>query len=447
MLRFVAVKAVGDETDDLSTMPSLGRDETVDDWGSYLLTVTNGPDRGLSLKLSAARPLRALVGHSSACELRLSDLRTSRRHASIDLTRKGVRITDLASKNGTMVGPVRIVEALLTGGEDIRVGDTTIRLERSSSNDDVALGTARRFGRVIGASPAMRRLFPLCAELAAGQEPILIEGEAGTGKEIMAEALHEASRRASGPFVVFDCTSMGGPIMAELLCGHAGSDGAIQEANGGTLCIYEIGALDPAVQPRLVRLLEYGEVQPVGSDRGVKVDVRVIAATERNLDHEVQTGRFREDLFALLASGRLELPPLRDRAGDIGVLTRHFWRTLGGDDRPIPAGLVDRFSDRAWPGNVSELSAAVMQALAAGEVVLDSGTGKSTPPAGGIMDAVIASGLSLARGRARVVAEFERRYVQNLLEIHHGNVSRAAAASGLARRYFQLLKARHLKGS
>ncbi len=302
----------------------------------------------------------------------------------------------------------------------------------------------------------MRRLFPLCEQLAASDLPILLEGETGTGKETMAEALHDASGRATRPFVVFDCTAMSGTIMAEWPCGHtrAGgrSKGAIEEADGGTLFVDEIGDLDPVVQPRLLRLIEHGEVQPVGTDETVRVNVRVVASTGRNLDQEVQSGRFREDLFARLAPGRIELPPLRDRAGDIGLLTRHFWRTLGGDDRPLPPGLLDRFSDYAWPGNVTELVAAVTRTLAAGDVVLDDAGGDrptSAPPPGepvGIIDAVLASGLSLARGRDRVVAEFERRYVQRLLELHRGNVSRAAAASGLARRYFQLLKARHLKG-
>ena len=448
---------MGEETDDISTMPSVHHEDAAWDSASYLLSVTKGPDRGIRLTIEATRPLRALIGHSSACELRLSDLRTSRRHASVDLTRKGLRIMDLASKNGTMVGDVRIVEALLSGGEEIRIGDTTIHVQRTESTDGRALSQARRFGRVIGASPEMRRLFPLCGQLAASDTPILIEGEKGTGKEAMAEALHEASARASGPFVVFDCTSMSGAIMAELLCGHAGgggtSKGVIADADGGTLFVDEIGELDPLVQPRLLRLIENGVVQPVGTDHALPVDVRVFASTERNLDHEVHTGRFREDLFARLAPGRIELPPLRDRAGDIGVLTRHFWRALGGDDRPIPAGLSDRFSDYRWPGNVTELIAAVTRALVAGDVVLEEAVSRapsSAPPPGGpisIIDVALASGLSLARGRARVVAEFERRYVQHLLEVHRGNVSRAAAASGLARRYFQQLKARHLKGS
>ena len=446
---------MGDETDDISTMPSLVHDEAPTSTGTYVLAVTHGPDRGLRLTIDGARPLRALIGHSSACELRLSDLRTSRRHASVDLTRKGLRVTDLASKNGTMVGEVRVVEALLSGGEVIRVGDTLIQVERAESKDEALLTPARRFGSVIGASPEMRRLFPLCEQLAATRAPILLEGETGTGKERMAEALHEASARANGPFVVFDCTSMSGNIMAEMLCGHA-AEGApgrstIEEADGGTLFIDEIGDLDPLVQPRLVRLIERGEAQPVGTDRTVRVDVRIVASTGRNLDHEVQAGRFREDLFALLAPGRIELPPLRDRGGDIGVLTRHFWRVLGGEGRPLPPGLVERFSDYSWPGNVTELAAAVTRALAAGDVVLDDVGGRpsSVPEAGvpiDVVDAVLANNLSLARGRARVVADFERRYVQHLLDVHHGNVSRAAAASGLARRYFQVLKARHLKG-
>jgi DNA-binding NtrC family response regulator len=347
------------------------------------------------------------------------------------------------------------VEALLSGGENIHIGDTTIHVERMVSMTEAPLTPARRFGAAIGASPAMRRLFPLCEKLAASEIPILLEGETGTGKETVAEAIHEASARAKLPFVVFDCTSVSGGIMAELLCGHEQEGrhvkGAIEEADGGTLFVDEIGELDKHVQPRLLRLIERGEIQPVGTTRIVRVDVRVIVATARNLDLEVQAERFREDLLVRLMPGRIELPPLRDRTGDIGLLTRHFWRTLGGEGKPVPSGLVERFSDYPWPGNVSELIAAVTRVLAAGDVVLEAANrpSSSAPPqdaSASIFDNVLASGLSLARGRDRVVAEFERRYVQRLLAEHNGNVSRAAAASGLARRYFQLLKARHLKG-
>lgn len=441
------MQRVGDETDDLSTMPSLVHDEDAGtaNPGSFVLTVVDGPDRGLSLTIDGARPLRSLIGHSTACELRLSDFRTSRRHVSVNLTRKGLRLTDLASKNGTMIGAVRVIEALLTGGETIHLGDTTIQVERSSGGGEAPLGTARRFGGVIGASPQMRRLFPLCERLAASVLPILLEGEVGTGKERMAEALHEASARASAPFVVFDCTATSGSAMVDLLCA------AIVEADGGTLFVDEVGALDALGQARLLRLLDHGEVQPAMAAAVARVDVRVVVSTGRSLNQEVQARRFRDNLFSRLAPGRIELPPLRDRAGDIGVLTRHFWRELGGEDVALPAGLVERFGDYAWPGNVTELIAAVTGVLAAGELEEEECRPASPPaavvaPSVGIVDAVLASDLSLARGRARVVADFERRYVQRVLDLHHGNVSRAAAASGLARRYFQVLKARHLKG-
>jgi transcriptional regulator with AAA-type ATPase domain len=454
---------VSHETDDISTIPRSHFEEASLSRARYRLTVTKGRDRGLSLVVDATRPFRALVGHSAACELRLTDLGVSRRHCSVDLTRRGLRVSDLASMNGTVVGGVRIVEALLAGGEDILIGDTTIHVERLAEDGPAgAAGAAPapampkadrtdapfRFGRVIGASPEMRRLFPLCERLAAEDGPILVEGEPGTGKETLAEALHDASSRAAAPFVVFDCNAVRGAVMGELLFGPGG--GAFGQAAGGTLFIDEIGEIDPQLQPKLLCAIERKELEVGDSKRTARADVRVIAATSRNLDQEVQAGRFREDLLLVLSHGRVELPPLRDRTGDVGVLTRHFWRQLGGEDKPMPRGLVERFTDLPWPGNVRELQEAVARTLAAGDVVLDESGARpgSAPPleARDIIDAVVDSDLPLSRARDRVVAELERRYVQRLLERHGGNVSRAAAASGLARRYFQLLKARHLKG-
>src|SRR5262249_22135835 len=198
------------------------------------------------------------------------------------------------------------------------------------------------FGRVLGASREMRRLYPLCERLAASRVPVVIEGETGTGKEILAESLHEAGPRTAAPFAVFDCTAVPANLMESELFGHdrgaiTGAvmtrKGILEEADGGTLLIDEIGDLDLQLQPKLLRALERGEVRRVGGDRWLKVDVRILAATRRNLDVEVQEGRFRDDLFHRLAVARIELPPLRERKGDVAVLASHFSEEMG---RPRP---------------------------------------------------------------------------------------------------------------
>jgi transcriptional regulator with GAF, ATPase, and Fis domain len=424
---------------------------------TFGFVVIDGPDRGLTFTFDGTRPARVLIGQSPACDLRLSDRQVSRRHAAIELTRGGLLLTDLQSTNGTIANGMPIVSAYLAGGELLRLGGTTIRVDLIAAEAPVALSDAMRFGRMIGASPEMRRLYPICKRIAAADVPIVVEGETGTGKEVLAEALHEASRRAGGPFIVFDCTAVPGNLLESALFGHergaftgavAATKGCFEEAHGGTLLIDEIGELDIALQPKLLRVIERGEVQRVGSNKWIKVDVRVIAATRRDLDHEVSVGRFRDDLFYRLAVARLELPPLRSRRGDVGVLTRHFWHALGGAARPLPASLLERLSDYAWPGNVRELHNTIARYLALGDVELGAPAltdGGAPPAADDVIERALALELPLARTRQIVVDEFERRYVKRVLDRHDGNVVRAAGASGIARRYFQILRARHGK--
>jgi DNA-binding NtrC family response regulator len=335
-----------------------------------------------------------------------------------------------------------------------------------------AMPAGDAFARVLGASPEMRRLYPLCARLAASDVPLVIEGETGTGKELLAESLHEQSARRDGPFVVFDCTAVPANLIEATLFGHergaftgaiAASKGLFQEANGGTLLIDEIGDLDMALQPKLLRAIERAEVRPLGGNRFISVDVRVMAATRRDLDKEIQAGRFRDDLFYRLAVARIELPPLRRRRGDVALLARHFWEKLGGEG-PLPFDFLVRLENHDWPGNIRELHNAVARRLALGDLAQGALLGRPGVEAaseatssalsshqtseGDVIARVIALGLPLSRSRELVVDEFERRYVATVLGRHGGDATRAAQASGIARRYFQLLRARQAaKGS
>jgi len=438
------------------------RDDDAPDDGVFVLVVSQGPEKGKRFVLDGSAPTRLLLGTSPACEIRLVDPECSRRHVALERVGGDLRVTDLGSTNGTFVDRVKVLEADLRGGEFVRVGATVLRVEREAADPaapEPVLSQSSRFGRVVGASREMRRLYPLCARLAATTVPVVIEGETGTGKEALAESLHEEGPRAQMPFVVFDCTAVPPSLVESELFGHergaftgavGGRRGVLEQAHGGTLLIDEIGDLDLSLQPKLLRAIERGEIRRLGGDRATRVDVRILAATRRDLDREVQAGRFRDDLFHRLAVARIELPPLRMRRGDVTTLARHFWEELGGDPSRLPSELLLRWEDYGWPGNVRELRNTIARHLALGDLAggLPHGVGVSQPPpasSGGGADAVdrlLALELPFPQARDRMLEEFEQRYVARVLQRYGGDVAKAAAASGIGRRYFQKLRAR-----
>jgi DNA-binding NtrC family response regulator len=295
----------------------------------------------------------------------------------------------------------------------------------------------------------MRRLYPLMQRLAAAAIPAVIEGETGTGKELLAESLHAGGPRAGQPFVVFDCTAVPPNLLESELFGHKkgaftgateNRTGLFEYANGGTLLIDEIGELDVALQSKLLRAIERREIRQVGSNQSVRVDVRVLAATRRDLDREVAAGRFRDDLFHRLAVGRIELPPLRRRRGDVPLLVAYFCAELEIDPRTIPSTVLARWDDHSWPGNVRELHNAVARFVALGE--LGHAPAPNLSPDADVVDQILALGLPYVEARDRMVEEFTRRYLQSALDRSQGNVTNAAAASGVGRRYFQVLRSK-----
>jgi transcriptional regulator with GAF, ATPase, and Fis domain len=423
------------------------------------VAIIDGPDAGKSFPLDPHAASRILVGTSPACEIRLTDPTVSRRHCSFESVGHRWKINDFGSTNGTSINGVSIVEAFVGGEETVRVGSTTLKLEADVVPEPAPLPSAMRFGRVIGASVAMRRLYPLCEQVAASNFPVIIEGETGTGKEALAESIHEAG--PGGPFVVFDCTTVSPTLAESELFGHergaftgaVGSrPGVFEEANGGTLLIDEIGDLDLALQAKLLRVVDRGELRRVGGTKSIKVKVRILAATRRDLDKAVAAGRFRDDLFHRLAVARMELPPLRERTGDVPILARHFANEIGGSPTALPPETIARFNDYSWPGNIRELRNAIARFLALGDSNLQSRRQGGSPPpprAEGAdwLDAILATQPAFALARRQALDEFERRYVERILEAHGGNVSQAARASGLALRYFRLVKARRRDSS
>ncbi len=443
------------DRDDLSTVVGRRYEAAAETPESFTVAAVEGPDQGRTWALDPASPNTVFVGQSISCAIQLRDRRVSRRHAALEVVGSRVRVRDLASANGTTIDGVAIVEAFVPPGGLVRVGETALRLDKLAAAPQPAPSQATRFGNVLGASLEMRRLYPLAERLARSDIPVIIEGETGTGKEVLAEAIHEASARASGPYVVFDCTTVAPSLVESELFGHergaftgavSTRRGVFEQAHGGTLFIDEIGDLPLPLQAKLLRAIERSEVRRVGGEKSLVVNVRIVAATRRDLDHEVQEGRFRDDLFHRIAVGRVELPPLRRRRGDVTVLATHFWKSLGGG-AAVPNELLARWEEEPWSGNVRELRNAVARQIALMDLPAESPSDVPPPstssvpvPDPGLIADVLAQDLALPLARLKLVAAFEQLYVARVLAQHGGNTAEAARASGVALRYFNLLR-------
>ena len=451
--------------DDASTLHHRAFEVTPEPTSSFRLRATSGPDRDATYVVDGR--VAVLVGQSPACQLRLTDKTVSRRHASFDVDGDRLRVRDLGSLNGTFVGAAQIVDAFARAGDVVRLGAPTLVVEPAApeASEPAEPTTTTTFGELVGASREIRRLFPLFARLAAASIPVLIEGETGTGKEVLARALHDASPRARGPLVVFDCTAVASTLIESELFGHekgafTGAQGTrrgvFEQAHGGTLFIDELGDLPVDLQAKLLRAIERSEVRRVGGERVIKCDVRIVAATRRNLEDMVVAGRFRDDLFHRLAVGRVALPPLRERRGEVPVLVAHFCERLGVPPSTIPPHVLAEWETRPWPGNVREVKNAVSREVALGELARlapepradaplaepSSPPPPTAPASTSLVDSVLAEMLPFPEARQKLIDAFRDRYVAHMLAAHQGNVQRAAEASGIALRYFQLLRAR-----
>ena len=417
---------------------------------AFVVTVIDGADRGRSVEMDTRAGVQVLIGKSPACGLVLTDPMVSRRHAALETDGLRLDLTDLGSTNGTFVNDVGVERVHLSGGEVVRVGSSTLRVELRKSTQEPT-PRASGFGRLVGTSARMGAVYAVAQRLAASDVPVILEGETGTGKELLAECLHEAGARATAPFIVFDVTATpSAQSMAVLFGERGGQPGAFELAHGGTLFLDEIGELDLDTQGALLRAVERGEIRRMGEHVWTRVDVRVIAATRRNLDKLVEEGRFREDLYYRLVVGRIELPPLRRRSGDLPLLAAHFWKQLTGGTE-VPSSFFDRYGGYDWPGNVRELGNALARLVALGPVASlvpsRPHLTRATPDeiSNEPFAEVLAADLAFPQARQRILDAFERAYVERVLSQHGGNVMRAAAASGIARRYFQILRARQAR--
>jgi DNA-binding NtrC family response regulator len=295
---------------------------------------------------------------------------------------------------------------------------------------------------MVGKSAAMRHLFQLVDRFAASDATVLVHGETGTGKELVADAIHQRSPRARGPFQVLDCSAIPEQLFEDQIFGHelgaftgAGraTAGVFEAAHGGTLFLDEVGELPLDVQAKLLRAVETRRIRRLGSTRTMTCDVRIVAATNRDLAAEVNRGRFRADLYYRLAVAKLEVPPLRERLEDLEPLVEHFVAQLEGAGlAPLPADFLERARRHTWPGNVRELRNAVERAVLVPHhpaLADDEAAGAPAVGAGAAIDLSVPFKVA----KQRLVDDFDRRYLEALLGEHGGNISAAARAAGIDR--------------
>ncbi len=414
------------------------------------LSVVEGPRQGLSYQAPADR---CAIGSHPSNDLVVDDPTVSRFHCEVVVTREG-RVRDLDSTNGTVVDGVRVAEAFLREGSLLRLGRTVVRFDLAAERNRLRLSDRTEFGTLVGRSIAMRTAFALLERAARTDVTVLLEGETGTGKERAARGLHEAGARRKGPLVVVDCSAIPANLLETQLFGHekgafTGAEsrriGAFEEANGGTIFLDEIGELPPDLQPKLLRVLEAREIRRLGSNADLAVDLRVIAATNRDLRAAVNAGSFRPDLYYRLAVVRVALPPVRSRPDDIPLLVESLLQGLGADgsaSAPLrgPEFLAG-LARAAWPGNVRELRNHLERCLVLDQVMPP---GDALPAEAGL---VVDASVPYARARDQAIAEFERHYAEALLRLHGGKVTAAAKAAGMDRRYLHRLLKRHGRGA
>ncbi len=432
-----------------------------------VLTTEQGRDQLACRRFSLRAPgateplLRAsatvTVGSSRAADLRLDDPAVSRLHLRLEPTDRGVRLVDLRSTNGTSVGGLQVREVLLTEPVTIQVGRPVLEFAIDDDFDEIEMSSRARFGELVGKSPAMRSLFAKLEQFATTDATVLLLGESGTGKELAAEAVHEASARRDGPFVVVDCASLPATLIEGELFGHergaytgasSSRAGAFELAHGGTLFLDEIGELELSLQPRLLRAVESKTVRRIGGSEDRRVDIRVVAATNRDLASMVSSGDFREDLYYRLNVLSARLPALRERREDVAMLANYFAQLAlqqYPQARPdvLTPEVLAKLDGRSWPGNVRELKNFVERAVLLGpRGILEAdaeqeqeGESAGAPP----------PWLSLPFQEAREAAlrRFEMRYVKAALERSGGNVAAAARVAGVHRGYLFRLIRRH----
>ncbi len=415
------------------------------------------------------------IGAIDDNDLALEDETVSRNHCKIFVEGDQYMIADLGSTNGTFVNRVRIREAYLRPDSVITLGKSEIRFASIDEKVKIVPSNRDKYGDLlIGRDPKMREVYAILEKITKTDTTVVIEGETGTGKEVIARTIHQESRHREGPFIVFDCGAVPENLIESELFGHEKGSftGAVQTrqglfelANGGTLFLDELGELALDLQPKLLRALEQREVKRVGGSKPIKVDVRIVAATNRNLEQEVKAGRFREDLFYRLSVVRLMLPSLRERKDDLPLLVDHFLKN-GAFNRDrdgkqkvteVEPEVFARLQAYNWPGNIRELVNVVERACSFAdshrirvEDLPQHVSGAQTRAPSALRngphipsDDGDESSLSFKDAKERWVDGFERDYLAGLLARNNGNISHAAKEADMDRKYLRKLMKKH----
>jgi DNA-binding NtrC family response regulator len=442
------------------------------------LVVLEGEDEGKSFEISKSK---VYVGRASVNDCILKDTSISSTHFEVHAEADGFLLRDCGSTNGTKLGGCRIKEVYLAANATFRAGNTTFKLEPVDEVVEIPLSEDEHFQGVIGRSVAMREVFAILAKVAPSELTCLIEGQTGTGKERIARAIHDASRRRNKPYVVLDCSAIPRDLMESYVFGHekgaftgahAQQKGAFEQAEGGTLFLDEIGELDLSLQPKLLRVLENREFKRVGGTRTIRSDCRVVAATNRDLRQMVNEGSFREDLYFRLSVIQIHLPPLSQRRDDITLLVEHFIDDLA-ERRPdmqrarFTADAREALMAHEWPGNVRELKNVIVRAasLCSGSTVersdlqlrghqsMSSGAmsvGASRAPQHVEDSDLVGLEIDLSREykdvKETLLDQFEHVYLERIYRINDGNISQSARKAGITRYHMrELLKKHDLK--
>ena len=430
------------------------------------LIVTKGPERGKECVVAEGGVIK--VGKAPENNLAVTDETVSRYHFEISRDSKGYLVRDMGSTNGTFLDGAEIREAYILPGAAITAGATELKFSPFEQRIDILPSESNALAGMVGQSRKLREIFGLVERIAHTDATVLIEGETGTGKDMIARALHELSGRSDKPFIVVDCGAVSGTLIESELFGHekgaftgavSSRQGAFELADGGTVFLDELGELALDLQPKLLRVLEQRELRRVGGSRILKVDLRVLAATRKDLSSEVEKGKFREDLYFRLNVVPILAPPLRERRDDIPLLIEHFL-TLMSPTSSRADGAAPRLSDSAvaaliahdWPGNVRELRNVIERALALGRdpanllaplgnapLTQTMATEPNRAAARADDEPEFEKGLSFRAQKERWNQRLEQRYLTWLLEQTDGNISGAARLADMDRKYLHKL--------
>ena len=443
------------------------------------LVVLSGPEAGRELEMTKAR---IGAGRSIINDLPLTDKAVSGTHFEIVSGDDGYKLIDLDSTNGTFVGELRIKEVYLKPGTKFRAGHSEIQFQALNDVVEIPLSAEDCFGTVLGSSVPMREIFATLEKVAPSELTVLLTGETGTGKELVARSIHDMSSRVTKPFVVLDCGAIPKDLIESTLFGHEKGaftgavgqhKGCFEQAHGGTIFLDEIGELDIGLQPKLLRVLENRELKRVGGDRTIKIDVRVIAATNRDTRAMVNKGTFREDLYFRLSVIHVESPPLRNRREDVPQLVHHFLADVAkrrGMSLTVGVDAMQALMSHAWPGNVRELRNVIERAasLCDGPTITradlsfgkafgipmdvsmpsvsamsNSGASASAAGGSGFDPALFEAGQNFKDAKQVVLDQFEQVYLAALLDRNKGNITRSAHEAGLTRYHLRELLKRH----